>query len=138
MKTPRLTAAERREIEAALAKQQWEEMWNEFAKTFHKRTLKVVFSYMNSDPSLFKVDMVDDEFYYFSTSVDWEDSWTINLVSLPTEQLYQQNLMDNLHEIEDALDRHAENMKIAADSWRKKQGALAKLTQEERKLLGLS
>jgi hypothetical protein len=82
--------------------------------------------------------MVDDEFYYFSSAVDWDDSWTINLVSLPVEQVYQQNLMDNLHEIEDALARHEENMKIAADTWRKKQHALLKLTQEERKLLGLS
>lgn len=131
MTTKRKTAAEKRAEAEALP---WEEQQLEelkFRSTYQTRLLKLVHVF------------VREHFHVLSTSIDeaYEFSFgRYQTVVLPfelTESEVLQHVMSDMADVERYVERMNEERRLAEERAAKKTAALAKLTKEERELLGV-
>lgn len=131
MTTKRKTAAEKRaEAEALrLQEQQLEEA--KFRATYQTRLWKLVYVFVREHPQLLGTSL--DLAYEFSVS-------RYQTVALPfelTESEVLQHVMSDMADVERYVERMNEERRLAEERAEKKSAALAKLTKEERELLGL-
>lgn len=127
----RETAAERRAREAANRQEHEVRVWAEFTAQYPKRFAALLFAYADLDYAEFRVKKLDDETYEFS------HKYTDVTLKVTPPLNYVWDVMNNLESAEYELKEYQEEVAEEERKYAVKQAALAKLSKEERELLGL-
>lgn len=107
--------------------------WAKFAATYHVRFANLLFKYMELSYDQFNVMKVDDETYAF----DLADSYLTYDLTVTLPASYNRSYMDTVEKLEFELSRYYARLKEANRQTSVRAAALNKLTDEERRLLGV-
>jgi cytochrome P450 len=129
----KLTKAEKMAAEAERVDREQARKWRAIAPDYAKRFAWVLF-YATSHDRLFEVRK-EDEYYTFRFLEGWGGTKVFLPVEFPAEQDWE--LSRNLADIEDTIAQILEEEREEERKQQVRRDALAKLSDEERQLLGL-
>lgn len=130
-RAPRLTATQRREQAAALVQAEQAQAWEVFKAEYPVRFANVMYQYMSLSYENFNVKKLDAETYAFSRNHTEETLKVTSPVNFDWEYKY------SLETVEREVQRLEEERAEAERERLFRANALAKLTLEERRALGL-
>lgn len=127
----RETAAEKRARMEQERAERDARVWTEFTAQYPVRFANVLFKFMELSYAQFSVRKVDDETYEF------EHNFTNEQLSVTPPVNYDWEVLNNLDRLEAEVREHYEELEEENRKRQARVTALAKLTTEERELLGL-
>lgn len=130
-RAPRLTATQRREQAAALVQAEQAQAWEVFKAEYPVRFANLMYQYMSLSYENFNVNRLDAETYTFSRNRTEETLKVTPPVNFDWEYKY------SLETVEREVQRLEEERAEAERERLFRANALAKLTLEERRALGL-
>lgn len=102
--------------------------WDSFKATYHRRLAKIL---IDMSASTFRLNQIGDLLQFYTKGP------TPLVLTLDPPEKASLDFADNVDYIEEDLENYFQEKRLAAEKQQKRQAALAKLTSEEKNLLGI-